>query len=156
MFIGLFLLCSVVDKLLEKYGYDMRQDIQQGNTSKMLPHVIVFEVCRAYYCLFVYGDTQKSKSMFFSCFGLNSCNIFAISSSVSMRRVVTITDLNVYRQHLSSIHKNTNHFSTMSSRCKGNKIIVSVFYKRLRWIHSTSSSIFRQRMLKSSLKKYIN
>ena len=30
MFIGLFLLCSVVDKWLEKYGYNRRQDIQQG------------------------------------------------------------------------------------------------------------------------------
>ena len=49
--------------------------------------------------------------IFFSCFGLNSCNIFAISLSVSMHRVVTITDLNVYRQHLSSIYKNINHFS---------------------------------------------
>ena len=45
--------------------------------------------------------------MFFSCFGLNSCNIFAISSSVSKHRVVTITDLNVFRQHLSSINKTT-------------------------------------------------
>ena len=34
MFIGLFLLCSVVDKWLEKYGYNRRQDIQQGNTSQ--------------------------------------------------------------------------------------------------------------------------
>ena len=25
---------------------------------KMLPHVEVFQVCRAYYCLFVYGDTH--------------------------------------------------------------------------------------------------
>ena len=31
----------------------------------------------------------------FSCSGLNSCNIFAISSSVPMHRVATITDLNV-------------------------------------------------------------
>ena len=51
-------------------------------------------------------EILKSELMFFSCFGLNSCNIFAISSSVSMHRVVTITDLNVYRQHLSSIYKN--------------------------------------------------
>ena len=34
VFIGLFLLCSVVDKWLEKYGYNRRQDIQQGNTSQ--------------------------------------------------------------------------------------------------------------------------
>ena len=32
MFIGLFLLCSVVDKWLEKNGYYRRQDIQQGYT----------------------------------------------------------------------------------------------------------------------------
>ena len=50
--------------------------------------------------------------MFFSYFVLNSCNIFAISSSVSVHRVAAITDLNVYRQHLSSIYKNINHFST--------------------------------------------
>ena len=71
--------------------------------------------------------------MFFSCFGLNSCNIFAISSSVLMHRVVTMAELNVYRQHLSSIYKNINHFSTISSRCKGNKIIVNVFHIRLRF-----------------------
>ena len=29
---------------------------------KMLPHVIVFQVCRAYYCLFVYGDTHRNRS----------------------------------------------------------------------------------------------
>ena len=34
VFIGLFLLCSVVDKWLEKYGYNRRQDIQQRNTSQ--------------------------------------------------------------------------------------------------------------------------
>ena len=31
MFIGLL---AVVDKWLEKYGYNRRQDIQQGNTSQ--------------------------------------------------------------------------------------------------------------------------
>ena len=54
--------------------------------------------------------------MFFSCFGLNSCNIFAKSSSVAMHRVVIITDLNVYRQHLSSVYKNINHFSTIGEK----------------------------------------
>ena len=34
VFIGLFLLCSVVDKWFEKHGYNRRQDIQQGNTSQ--------------------------------------------------------------------------------------------------------------------------
>ena len=41
-----------------------------------------------------------------------------------MHRVVTITDLNAYRQHLSSIY---------SSRCEGKKIIVNVFHMRLRF-----------------------
>ena len=81
----------------------------------------------------LYMEILKSELMFFSCFGLNWCNIFAISSSVSMHRVVTITDLNVYRQHLSSIYKNINHLSTISSRCKGNKVIVNVFHIRLRF-----------------------
>ena len=81
---------------------------------KMLPHVIVFKVCRDYYCLFVYRDTHRNRSF--------SCNIFAISFSISMHRVVTITDLNAYRQLLSSIYQNINRFSTISSRCIGNKI----------------------------------
>ena len=29
---------------------------------KMLPHVIVYQVFRAYYCLFVYGDTHRNRS----------------------------------------------------------------------------------------------
>ena len=28
---------------------------------KMLPHVTVFQVCRAYYCLFVCGDTHRNR-----------------------------------------------------------------------------------------------
>ena len=62
MFIGLFLLCSVVDKWLEKYGCNRRQDIQQGNTSQNAAYVTVFQVCQAYYCLFVYGDTHRNRS----------------------------------------------------------------------------------------------
>ena len=34
VFIELFLLCSVVDKRLEKYGCNRRQDIEQENTSQ--------------------------------------------------------------------------------------------------------------------------
>ena len=30
--------------------------------------------------------------------------------------MVTITDLNVYRQHLSSTYKNINHFSTIGEK----------------------------------------
>ena len=29
---------------------------------RMLPHVIVFQICQAYYCLFVYGDTHRNRS----------------------------------------------------------------------------------------------
>ena len=36
MIIGQFLLCSVVDKWLEKYEHDKRQNFQQGNTSQNL------------------------------------------------------------------------------------------------------------------------
>ena len=34
MFIGQFLLCSIVDKWLEKYEHDRRQDVEQGSTSQ--------------------------------------------------------------------------------------------------------------------------
>ena len=60
--IGLFLLCSAVDKWLEKYGYNRRQDIKKGIQVKMLPHVIVFQVCRAYYCLLICGDAHRNRS----------------------------------------------------------------------------------------------
>ena len=120
VFIGLL---AVVDKWLEKYGYNRRQDIQQGNTSQnAAPRNSISGMSSLLSSLCIRTYSQKSELMFFSCFGLNSCNIFAISSSVSMHRVVTITNLNVYRQHLSSIYKNINHFSTISSRCKGDKI----------------------------------
>ena len=33
--------------------------------AKMLPHVIVFHVCQAYYCLFVYGDFHRNRSLCF-------------------------------------------------------------------------------------------
>ena len=29
---------------------------------KMLPHVIVFQVFQAYYCLFAYGDSHRNRS----------------------------------------------------------------------------------------------
>ena len=38
MFIGQFLLCSIVDKWLDKYENDRRQDVEQGNEVKMLKH----------------------------------------------------------------------------------------------------------------------
>ena len=76
----------VVPNVINYKKKNLKKEIQV----KMLPHVRAFQVCRAYYCLFVYGDTsQKSELMFYSCFGLNSCNIFATCSSVSMHRVVT-------------------------------------------------------------------
>ena len=63
MFIGLFLLCSVLDKWLEKYmGMIGDKIFSKEIQVKLLPHVIVHQVCRAYYCLFVYGDTHRNRS----------------------------------------------------------------------------------------------
>ena len=53
VFIGLFLLCSVVDKWLKMYRYNRRQEFNMEIQVKMLPYVIVFRVCRAYYCLYM-------------------------------------------------------------------------------------------------------
>ena len=63
VFTGLFLLCSVVNKWLEKYGYDRRQDILQGDRNQnATPRDSISCMSSLILFLFVYGDTHRNRS----------------------------------------------------------------------------------------------